>query len=34
MVNSGRKEVVKQAWKNSFNDTEWEKEYVQMKECP
>ena len=24
----------KQVWKNGFNDTEREKEYVQMKECP
>ena len=24
----------KQAWKNGCNDTEREKEYVQMKECP
>ena len=28
------REVGKQAWKNGFNDTEREKEYVQMKECP
>ena len=28
------REVVKQAWKNGFHDTEREKEYVQMKECP
>ena len=27
-------EVGKQVWKNGFNDTEREKEYVQMKECP
>ena len=28
------REVGKHAWKNSFNDIEREKEYVQMKECP
>ena len=28
------REVGKQVWKNGFNDTEREKEYVQMKECP
>ena len=27
-------EVGKQVWKNGFNDTEREKEYVKMKECP
>ena len=41
MGNSGRStsvveesEVGKQVWKKGFNDTEREKEYVQMKECP
>ena len=28
------REVAKKVWKNGFNDTEREKEYVQMKECP
>ena len=28
------REVGKQVWKNGFNDTEREKEYVQIKECP
>ena len=28
------REVGKQVWNNRFNDTEREKEYVQMKECP
>ena len=28
------REVGNQLWKNGFNDTEREKEYVQMKECP
>ena len=28
------REVGKQVWKNGFIDTEREKEYVQMKECP
>ena len=28
------REVGKQVWKNGFNDTERDKEYVQMKECP
>ena len=28
------REVGKQVWKNGFNDTEREKEYVKMKECP
>ena len=28
------REVGKQVWKNDFNDTEGEKEYVQIKECP
>ena len=28
------REVGKQAWKNGFNDTEREIEYVQMKACP
>ena len=27
------REVYKQVWKNGFNDTEREKEYVQIKEC-
>ena len=28
------REAGKQVWNNGFNDTEREKEYVQMKECP
>ena len=28
------REVGKQVWINGFNDTEMEKEFVQMKECP
>ena len=28
------REVGKQVWKNGFNGTEREKEYVQIKECP
>ena len=28
------REISKKVWKNEFNDTEREKEYVQMKECP
>ena len=28
------REVGKQVWKNGFNDTVREKEYVKMKECP
>ena len=28
------REVGKQVWKTDFNDTQREKEYVQMKECP
>ena len=27
-------EVGRQSWKNGFNDTEREKEYVKMKRCP
>ena len=27
-------EVGRQSWKNGFNDTEREKEYVEMKRCP
>ena len=28
------REVGRQSWKNGFNDTEREKEYVEMKRCP
>ena len=28
------REVGKQSWKDGFNDTEREKEYVRMKKCP
>ena len=31
LIHSRIMEVVKQVWKNGFNDTEREKEYVQMK---